>query len=62
MSGYAEVYGSVYGNAKVSYHAKIWGKAYGNAKSNSQSKVSVVPKKCEVYENDNIIKTTDTDK
>ncbi|WP_375611582.1 hypothetical protein [Bartonella sp. AA9NXGY] len=49
----------VYGNAKVSYHAKVWGKAYGNAKLNSQSKVSVVPKKCKVYENDNVVNITD---
>ncbi|WP_375610517.1 MULTISPECIES: hypothetical protein [unclassified Bartonella] len=63
---FSQVCGHVYGNAEVCSsvygNAKVWGKAYGNAKLNSQSKVSVVPKKCEVYENDNIIKITDTDK
>ncbi len=51
--------GHVYENARVYGNAKVWGKAYGNAKLNSQSKVSVVPKKCKVYENDNVVNITD---
>ncbi len=57
--GSCEVYGSVYGNAKISYCAKIWGRAYGNAKINKKSKVRLVPKNCEVYESDKLVNITD---
>ncbi len=59
MSGSCEIYGSVYGNAKISYCATIWGRAYGNAKINKKSKVRLVPKNCEVYERDNVVNITD---
>ncbi|WP_273721496.1 MULTISPECIES: hypothetical protein [unclassified Bartonella] len=48
-----------HGNAKVTDYTKVWGKVYGNAKLNKQSKVKLVPKNCEVYENDHIVKIVD---
>ncbi|CDO48676.1 phage related protein [Bartonella tribocorum] len=59
MGGSCEVYGSVYGNAKILHCATIWGRAYGNATINTKSKAKLVPKNCEVYQSDNVVKIID---
>ncbi|WP_375679973.1 hypothetical protein [Bartonella sp. AP7XZML] len=56
MGGCAEIYGSVFGNAKVLFYTKVWGRAYGNAKLTKKSKVKEVPINYEVYESDNLVK------
>ncbi|MBB4077348.1 NDP-sugar pyrophosphorylase family protein [Bartonella fuyuanensis] len=59
----ARVYANahVYDNAHLSYNAWVYHQArvYGNAKINKKSKVRLVPKKCAVYERDNVVNTTD---
>nr|WP_139413270.1 hypothetical protein [Bartonella mastomydis] len=68
-----QVYGNceVYGKAFISQYAKIYdhafvygsahvyGNIYGNAKITKKSKEKLVPKNCEVYESDHVIKIID---
>ncbi|MBB4076126.1 hypothetical protein GGR08_000414 [Bartonella fuyuanensis] len=63
--GYTEIYGSVYGNAKVTGHHTIRGLVHGNARlkrdgysytEQNPYYVYGIPKDCEIYENDTVVK------